>query len=61
MKYKEAKEILLKLMEKLGLDAKEKQAIMTAVGLLDSGNLFKNSVKRMIKAKKDKKEKDLEW
>ncbi len=61
MEYKEAVAILMKLLDKYKLDEEEKEAVLTAIGLLDLGSLAKSSIKRKIKAIKAKKEKDLEW
>ena len=60
MGYKEAITILMGLLDKRQLSAKEKEAVLTAIGVLDWANLGKNRMKRILKAKKAKREKDLE-
>lgn len=61
MEYKEAQKVLFGLAKKLGLKKEEKEAVLTAVGVLDYGILAKNRYKRIIKAQKDKKEKGTQW
>jgi hypothetical protein len=52
MEYKEAVDVLKRLMEKHPLDAEEKEAVMTAIGVLVWGALGKSKTKA-IKAKRD--------
>ena len=52
MDYKEAVDVLKRLSEKYPLDASEKEAIMTAIGVLVWGALGKSAT-RAIKAKRD--------
>jgi hypothetical protein len=61
MEYKEATAILMKLLKKPQLSAEEKEALLTAIGVLDLACLAKSSVKRKIKAQKAKREKSTEW
>jgi hypothetical protein len=61
MEYKEALDILIKLAGKSGLTAKEKQAILTAIGVLDMASIAKNRYKMMIKSQKAKKQKSTQW
>jgi hypothetical protein len=56
MEYKEAVAVLKTLVEKYPLDAAEKEAIMTAIGVLVWGALGKSAT-RAIKAKRDKRTK----
>ena len=56
MEYKEAVAVLKTLAEKYPLDAAEKEAIMTAIGVLVWGALGKSTT-RAIKAKRDKRTK----
>jgi hypothetical protein len=60
MEHKEAKEILLKLLDINSLNKEEKSAIITALGTLDWFILGKNRANSIIRAKKAKKDKDLE-
>jgi len=54
MEYKEAVAVLKRLAEKYPLDAAEKEAVMTAIGVLVWGALGKSAT-RAIKAKRDKR------
>jgi hypothetical protein len=47
MEHKEASTILIKLMGKNLLDAKEKEAVLTAVGVLAWTSLSKSKIKAM--------------
>ena len=57
MEYQEAIDILRSLMEKHTLSDEEKQAIMTAIGILSWGSLSKSR----RKAQKAKRDKSTEW
>jgi len=61
MQYKKAVAILMGMLDKHSFDKEEKEAVLTAIGVLDWASLGKNRMKRIIKAKKAKKEKSLEW
>jgi hypothetical protein len=61
MEYKEALDILIKMAGKSDLTAKEKQAILTAVGVLDMATIAKNSFQRKIQNQKAKREKGTQW
>lgn len=61
MEYKKAAAVLIDLLDKNSLGAKEKEAVLTAIGVLDIASLAKNSMERKIKAQKTKLEKDAEW
>jgi len=61
MEYKTAATILIKLLKKRSLGVKEKEAILTGIGVLDWANLGKNRMKRTIEAKKAKRDKSIEW
>jgi hypothetical protein len=54
MEYEEAVAILKRLVEKHPLDAEEKEAVMTAIGVLVWGSLGKSKT-RAIKAKRNKR------
>jgi len=60
MEYKEALDILMEMLNKRSLNAKEKKAVLTAIGVLDWASIGKNRLKRIIKARKAKRAKDLE-
>lgn len=61
MEYKEAITILMGLLEKNSLDTEGKEAVLTAIGVLDWANLGKNRMKRIIKARKDRRDKGTKW
>jgi hypothetical protein len=57
MEYQKAIDTLLSLLDKYPLDAGEKEAVKTAVGVLGWGSLSKSRIKA-LKAKRDK---SIEW
>ncbi len=57
MEYKEAMAILQALLEKHPLDAKEKEAVVTAMGVLSWASLSESR----IRAQKAKRDKSAEW
>lgn len=57
MEYQEAISILKRLLDRHALDAEEKEAVMTAIGVLSWGALYKTK----MKAQKAKQEKNTEW
>ncbi len=57
MEHKEAADILIKLVSDGKFKAKEKEALMTAIGVLAWTSLSKSRVKSL----KTKRDKDLEW
>lgn len=57
MDYQKAIAILQSLLEKHPLDDEEKEAIMTAIGMLSWGSLAASR----LKAKKAKRDKSTEW
>ncbi len=61
MEYKKAVTILISLLDGRSLDAEEKEAVLTAIGVLDCASIAENSIKNKIKAQKAKREKDTEW
>lgn len=61
MEYKKAVAILMNLLNKKSLNKEEKEAILTAIGVLDWASLAKNRMKGIIKAKKAKQEKNAGW
>ena len=54
MDYKEAVEILIKLSGKRSLKPAEKEAVLTAIGVLSWATLAKSRLKR-LKTKRDKR------
>jgi hypothetical protein len=61
MECKQALDVLIKLAKKPGLTAKEREAVLTAIGALDMGSLVKSRYKRIFKNQKAKKEKSTQW
>jgi hypothetical protein len=57
MEYQKAIAILKSLLDKHSLDAEEKEAVLTAIGVLSWGSLSKSK----IKAQKAKRDKSTEW
>jgi len=57
MEYQKAIAILKSLLDKHALDAEEKEAVITSIGLLSLGSLAKSK----IKAQKAKRDKSTEW
>ena len=57
MEYQKAIAILKNMLEKQPLDADEKEALMTAIGLLSLGEMAKSK----IRAQKAKRDKSAEW
>ena len=57
MEYKEAITILKTLLKKHPLDDKEKEAVMTALGVLSWGGLYESE----LKDRKSRRDKSVEW
>jgi hypothetical protein len=57
MEYEKAIAILKRLLDKHSLDVEEKEAVMTAIGLLSWGSLSNSR----LKAQKAKRDKSVEW
>ena len=57
MEYETAITILKNLLDRHPLNAEEKEAVMTAIGVLSWGSLSKSK----IKAQKAKRDKSTEW
>jgi hypothetical protein len=57
MEYEKAIAILKRLLDKHSLDAEEKEAVTTAIGLLSWGSLSNSR----LKAQKAKRYKSTEW
>jgi hypothetical protein len=57
MEYQKAITILKSLLDKHSLDVEEKEAVMTAIGLLSWASLSKS----ITKARKAKRDKSTEW
>jgi len=57
MEYQKAIAILKSLLDRHSLDAEEKEAVLTAIGVLSWGSLSKSK----IKAQKAKRDKSTDW
>ena len=60
MEYKKAVNILISLLDRHSLDDEEKEAVLTAIGVLGWVSLSKSRMKALIKAKKAKLDKSTE-
>ncbi|AKG54078.1 hypothetical protein DGWBC_1440 [Dehalogenimonas sp. WBC-2] len=54
MEHKKAADVLIRLLDKYALDTEEKEAIMTAIGVLGWTSLNKSRIDA-IKSKRDRK------
>ena len=61
MEDKKAAGILINLLNKHSLDGEEKEAVLTAIGILGWSSLAQSRLKTLAKAKKAKQEKDTKW
>lgn len=62
MDYKKAIDILTKMLKDSGsFTAEEKEAVLTAIGVLGFASLAKNRFTTMLKNKKAKRAKDVKW
>jgi len=61
MEYKRAIEIVSRAMEKHSFSQEEKEAIMAAIGVLDSASIGDKMFKARISAQKANRKKDTEW
>ncbi len=57
MEYQKAIAVLKSLLDRHPLDAEEKEAVMTAIGVLSWGSLSKSK----LKAQKAKRDKSTKW
>jgi hypothetical protein len=57
MEYEKAITVLKSLLDKDSLDAEEKEAVLTAIGVLSWGSLSKSK----MKAQKAKRDKSTQW
>jgi hypothetical protein len=60
MESKKAITILMDLLKGSLLSAKEKEAVLAAIGALDCANLAESRMKSFIRAKKAKRDKSME-
>jgi hypothetical protein len=60
MEYKKAIDVLIKLLGKHRLGGEDKEAVLTAIGVLDWAALGKNRIKGIIKSRKEKLAKSIE-
>ena len=61
MDYKQAISVLTKMLEERSLDGEEKEAVLTAIGVLDWASLGKNRFKSMMEKRKNRRDKSVEW
>lgn len=61
MEYKKAIEVLGGMVKDKKLSECEKEAVITAISVLDCAALGQNQLKSYIKAKKTKREESMKW
>lgn len=61
MDYKKSISVLMEALKKYSFNDEEKEAILTAIGVLDFASLGKNRMKDIMKARKAKRGKATEW
>ena len=61
MEYKKALTILMDMLRKHSFNTEEKEALLTAIGLLDLGSLAKKRMITKAKLQKNKKDKAVQW
>ncbi len=61
MDYQQAVAILKNLLEKHPLNAQEKEAVQTAMGLLTLGALSESHLRSKLQARKARRDKATEW
>ena len=61
MEYKKAIDVLMDFLKKNKLCSEEKEAVLTAIGVLDWASIGKNRMKSIIKAKKEKIARSIKW
>jgi len=61
VEYKKAIAVLMDMLDKHRLDGEEKEAVLTAIGVLDCASLADNIMKSKIKARKAKQNKSAQW
>lgn len=61
MEYKHAISVLTKMLDERVLDGEEKEAVLTAIGVLDWASLGKNRLKSIAERRREKRDKSLEW
>lgn len=61
MDFKQAIAVLTKMLAERSLDPEEKEAVSTAIGVLDWASLGKNRLKSMAEKRKEKRDKSVQW
>ena len=61
MDYKQAISVLTRMLEERSLDGEEKEAVLTAIGVLDWASLGKNRMTSVAEKRKAKRDKDVQW
>ncbi len=61
MESKKAIAVLISMLEKYSFGAEEKEAVLAAIGVLDCASLAEKRMEGIIRAKKTKRDKSLEW
>ncbi len=61
MEYERAISVLKKMLDERSLDGEEKEAVLTAIGLLDWAALGKNRMRGIGEKRKAQRDKDVHW
>ncbi len=61
MDYKQAISVLTKMLDERSFDAEEKEAVETAIGVLEWASLGTNRMKSMAEKRRAKRDKDVQW
>ena len=61
MDYKQAISVLRKMLAERSLDGEEKEALLTAIGILDWASLGTSRMKSIAEKRKAKRDKDIQW
>lgn len=61
MNYKKSLNIITKLLQDKNFNVEEKEALATAIGVLDSAAIGKKMFESRLKVQKEKKERDVNW
>lgn len=61
MDYKQAISVLTKMLDKHEFEPEEKEAVLTAIGVLDWAALGKTRLRSIAEKRREKRDKSIEW
>lgn len=61
MDYRQAISILRKMLDERSLDGEEREALLTAIGVLDWASLGTSRMKAIAEKRKARRDKDVHW